>query len=321
LHRSVLICNTLRHIEQEIRNEDEVRHSEPAFLESRETIPPFWPPTSSSNSDPTNSNNAGQMTGTVTGPEPVTASVPQASTPVRSANKGGHDPYLSPSSYNDSPYSAAYDYNNPLRPSQTPFHTASYEYSEPELPSPSPLQQSSPILAELVEDLDSGMSAYYYPTPVQPEFSSPCGGNDATSYMGCSSPYDTLDPSLGLVPASSVASIVETLSSELGSSASDMGDIIPSASNTSSLASSNDSMNNSDYLDSSSDSSTSSMLDSIDCWAKLSPPSAAIPTFAQQDSQCGMESLRTDFSLSSHGHSHHHQLPMDSLVSSAYSPT
>jgi hypothetical protein len=67
------------------------------------------------------------------------------------------------------------------------------------------------------------------------------------------------------------------------------------------------------------------MVETLDCWSDLSSPSsssmAAIQPFAQQESQCGMESLRSDFSLSSHGHSHHLQLPMDSLVSSNYSAT
>ncbi|CAL8091658.1 unnamed protein product [Orchesella dallaii] len=197
LHRSVLICNTLRHIEQEIRNEDEADES----LKSRERLPSFWPSPPPSNNNPNsqnncfpphnnNSNNPGSTQGTQPSQPQITDTRPNghiggigvgplvggggggipsliggngAPGGMLAPPNGGHDPYLSPNPYSESPYLTPYDYNSP-RP--TPFHTTSYDYEQdlllppPPNASPSstaPSQASSSVLLSEVTSATSSL--------------------------------------------------------------------------------------------------------------------------------------------------------------------
>lgn len=199
LHRSVLICNTLRHIEQEIRNEDEAADES---LKSRERLPSFWPSSPPNNPGNPNSQNncfppppgpgGAQSTNQpqITDTRPNLALgglgggslqpglvgggvIPSLGAPGNPGmlggppptSPGGHDPYLTPNPYSEAPYLSAYDYNSP-RP--TPFHTTSYDYEQdlllppPANASPSstaPSQASSQNSSVLMGDVTSATSS------------------------------------------------------------------------------------------------------------------------------------------------------------------
>lgn len=208
----MLICNTLRYIEQEIKNEDEVDES----LKSREKLPSFWRSSSNhcfSNTSPSNHSSQPQITD---------------SRPISS----GQDPYLSPSPYTtnnnnnnsingtESPY--LYDYNS-LRP--TPYHTTSYEY-EHDLPSnvnvnanSTPLSNTpnnnsdvpSATAASTLLECDSGygedldLTSYYYgASPPGPLLTS-TGASLQQSPPRITSPPHSLTDSLADSLVSSVA--------------------------------------------------------------------------------------------------------------------
>lgn len=263
LHRSVLICNTLRHIEQEIRKEDEADES----LKSRERLPSFWPAPQQQPPPPPQ-----QQT-----PPPCFAS-PQPSSSHLTATSSHlaplpsmppHDPYLTPYSTPDSAYSLQYDYQS--RP--TPFHAPSYDYSEDLLPAASSTStpNTTPAATSLL-DVDSGYSD---------------GDLDLSSYYYTPSiPLHTDSFPSRLPPASEL--------------------LQPGGGATSDYSSSN-----------SPPSSPPSPSPPPEVSSQATPLPASFP---QQESQCGLESRRSDLRSHSNHYSNHHQIPMmDSLISPSYS--
>lgn len=275
-------------------------------LKSRERLPPFWRPTS---------NHHPHCFGSSNQPLIITDSRPLAPLPS--------DPYLSPNPYSTAnnpltnnresitsvqmssntgqpPY--LYDYSC-LRP--TPYHTTSYDY-EQDLPSLDTTANNSTIL-----ECDSGYGeelSYYYSTPT----TTPSVTNSRNTQQQPSSPT--------LIPVSS------STPSQTQVTTGTSSQFLPSFSSSQSqqISNSTERQMTTDKSESETDSDSSSGSSpppgSSGGWSGASskdvvtqPPPSVTPPFAQQDSQCGMESRRsTNLNFSSHS------MPLDNLISSSY---
>ncbi|XP_021944749.1 flocculation protein FLO11 [Folsomia candida] len=375
LHRSVLICNTLRHIEQEIKSEDEVDES----LKSRERLPSFWRPTSNHHPHCFGSSSPPPLPSSqpllITDSRPL-LSLSSSAAPLPSTS----DPYLSPNPYStaNNPLSTTRDSiisslpgSNVVTPGQsqylyeysclrpTPYHTTSYDYEhEQDLPSLDTSANSSTML-----ECDSGygeeLSYAYYATPPQlpppppplPPTSTNSSSNQSSSQQqsslsllvdhttnGSPSSTNTITSSQQFLPfTNNTATISQPLQSSptttttttaitgdsrlMSTLAGDKSEFDSSeADSDSSSGSSGESPppptgDEVGWNNTTSQQQSSSSKDLVVGVVSPSQSSSSLsPPFAQQDSQCGIESRR-----STHLNFASNSMPMDNLISSSYS--
>jgi hypothetical protein len=276
--------------------------------QSRERLPSFWRPTSNHHPHCFSSSNSNQPL--------ITDSRPLAPLP-------SSDPYLSPNPYSSAnnpltsnreplpslsisgntgqpPY--LYDYSC-LRP--TPYHTTSYEY-EQDLPSLETTANNSTQL-----ECDSGYGeelSYYYSSPN----TTPTNPNSSNAQQQPTQQNHLVVPSTA-PPVTAIATSSQFLpfTSPPQSQSNSAAEQRLMSTDKSEFESETDSDS----------SSGSSPPPGSEGWSKEVVPqtpqsstAATAPSFAQQDSQCGMESRRsTNLNFSSHS------MPMENLISSSYS--